>query len=90
MVFSGYAVFTRHNAIWAKLNTDWGYSVGPWVTMGLFCLILLVLLSRNGWSFHIPPIHGVDIHNGVAVRVSDDLRERNVFQKKLLSILDKL
>lgn len=90
VIFSGYTVFTRHNAIWAKLNDDWGFSIGPWATLGVFCLAFLALLAQQGWSLQIPPLLKVDLHDGMAVLVADEKKQNGWFEKMVRWILDKL
>lgn len=83
-------MFTRHNAIWAKLNDDWGFSIGPWATLGVFCLAFLALLAQQGWSLQIPPLLKVDLHDGMAVLVADEKKQNGWFEKMVRWILEKL
>lgn len=89
VIFSGYAVFTRNNAIWSRINNDWGYSIGPWATLAAFCIILFILFARGGWSFGVPSLLNVDVHDGVSKVVADDVRQRSKFEKRLIWLLDK-
>jgi len=90
VIFSGYGVFTRHNAVWTTLSDDWGISIAPWATIGVFCLLLFGWLARKQWSFHIPPIQTLDITSGTAAVVAPDQKKRGEFVKAILWILNKL
>jgi len=89
VIFSGFAVFTRHNAIWTTLPDSWGLSVAPWVTIGAILLLGVFWLARNNWSFHVPLLRLVDITNGAAPPLGPE-KEKSTFEKVLYWILDTL
>ena len=50
VIFQGFDVFTRHNAIWEFLSLSWGYTIAPWIIIAtlfvLFAGWLTVLVYR--------------------------------------------
>ena len=67
---------------------SWIPSLAPWITIGIFVLLLLGWVARNGWSFHIPTILNVDINSGIAVVVAPDKKQRSLPEEVLLRVLN--
>ena len=61
----------RESDVWKFVASDWGYYVAPWVAIGVIILLTFMYLgfeySRNKrWSWMIPNLRKIDLHNGVA------------------------
>lgn len=77
VIFIGYGVFTRHQAIWSTLPDDWGISIGPWVTLAAFAIILLGWLVKHKWSFEQKSLQFVDLDEGAVFERDSDSNRGN-------------
>jgi amino acid permease len=95
VIFYGYLVFTRNNAIWSYYSDSWGYTVAPWVMIGSICLLVFAWIARNFvmervWTWSIPRLQKVDLYNGVAPMLGPDVAPKSKLMRGLLWVLNTI
>ena len=70
-------MFSRHNAIWSHVSSFWGFTIAPWVIIGVIDLVLLGWLAygafiQNDPGFRVPQLLLVKLHEGIAPNVKKD------------------
>src|SRR4051812_95840 len=56
--FQGYKVFSRGESYWGTVSSRWGNTLGPWVVIIAFMILLFVWhlrtrLQEGRWTWHI-------------------------------------
>lgn len=95
VIFQGFEVFSRHNAIWAELSTSWGFTMAPWLAIGVLCFMVFAWIARGyytdrQWTWGTPRLGKVDLYNGVAPMVQPDEKSKNKFLRALLWVLNTI
>ena len=67
VLFSGYLVFARRNAIWDSLPDDWGVYLVPWMTLVAYVLVFIILLKKNAWKLDFVDPEKANISDGACM-----------------------
>lgn len=81
VVFQGFQVFWRGDAVWNWTDSYWGYTVCPWIALALILVVVFAYLihdyftrENRRWNWLIPNLMRIDLHNGVAPITKDELK----------------
>ena len=95
VIFQGYLAFFKNNAIWNIVSDSWGFTLAPWIA--IFAVFLLVgawivkeYFEMGEWSWGIPKLRRIDLHNGMAPYVEADAKPKNKFLRGLLWVLNNI
>jgi hypothetical protein len=93
VIFQGFEVFSRHNAIWAYLSSSWGFSMAPYLAIGVLCLMAFAWIAKQyftdkTWTWGTSRLRRVDLYNGVAPMIKPDEKPKNKFVRALLWVLN--
>jgi hypothetical protein len=93
VIFQGFEVFSRHNAIWAQVSTSWGFSMAPYLAIGVLCLMAFAWITKRyftdgKWTLGTSRLGKVDLYNGVAPMIKPDEKPKNNFVRALLWVLN--
>ena len=95
VVFQGYLVFTRWNGYWSRVATSWGYTIGPWMMISCFFLLLLTYMTKmrmwqGYWRWCSQPIKGIELREDVApgdLRITEN---KNLWKRGIRIVLNAL
>lgn len=96
VLFSGYEVFSRNNAIWNEVADSWGFTLGPWIAIfGVLFLVGVWLVKENyrrtdSWSWGVKSLGRMDLHNGIAPLIEEDYEERSKYAIVGMKVLDAI
>jgi len=81
ILFQGYDVFSRGNAVWALTSKPWSTTLAPWVTDGIF----LILQALGIWISGLkgPPLSQQMLFNGAVSRVGEETKPERRINRKL-------
>jgi hypothetical protein len=92
VLFQGYMIFTRFNPYWSSVSTSWGFTIGPYLLIVFFSLLVYSWLIRTRWrqglwTWQVTPIKRIDLARGVAPKTIpqeyNNLTWRGVFRRFL-------
>lgn len=93
--FQGYLAFTRHNPYWSEVSKSWGFTVGPYIYVILFILLILFWQLRTRivdgeWSLHLRPLDRIDLGRGVSAKNLPRKEHPQLWRRALAVILDTI
>jgi hypothetical protein len=69
VVFQGFQVFSRGNAVWVWTSSSWGYNISPWIALLLIIILILgfqYYSTRKIWEWDFPNWNVIDLYTGTA------------------------
>lgn len=95
VIFQGYLVFTRNNAYWGLQKTSWGFSIAPWVFIGVFVILvsgwyIRTRVKLGRWTWLTRPLDKVDLAEGIAPLNTSGRRDQALWVRLLQQILDAI
>lgn len=91
VLFQGFEAFTRKNAIWSQPDMAWGFTLAPFVFIGLtFLLMVLSRIIAGRWSWDTPSLMKVDLANGIAPMLKPQPQQPSGWKRAISRILNAL
>jgi len=94
-IFQGYLTFTRHNPYWAMVSSSWGFTLGPWMFISAFFILISIWLTRTRiveghWTWRIRRLQRIDLETGVAPVLSPVQQNPQLWRRVLSRFLNAL
>jgi hypothetical protein len=88
VIFQGYDVFSRGNAFWAIASKPWSATLAPWVTFGIFLILLAIGIWISGLKG--PHLSQEMLFSGAASRSPDKTKPERWIYRKVNHVLDNI
>lgn len=94
-LFQGYLAFTRANVYWSIVSDSWGFTIGPYASIGGFLALVLVWLIRirmkqGRWTWQTRKLERVDLTRGVAPEALPKPTESAAWKRGLSKVVNYL
>jgi hypothetical protein len=88
-------MFARSNAYWGISADSWGYTIGPYMLIGAFVLLIAGWLARTrgmlgSWTWQMPSLMDVILVRGKAAEHGPRTVPRNLWRRALQIFLETI